>query len=312
MVSLACGRHATKPRWRVFHAAPSAFCLRAVETRGDTLAKHAVRALCLPGFSGDFGSAFSGRYSGGRRDVHHPLCPYSLPPPELPHQPWIPSGGCYILLFLRTIAWSGSLWHGCRRRCQRMCPGTRLSSTAGSTAPAIAGECSPSCKVQPPTGLKMLYRPLILRTLVLIALLSCNYSRSQTIPTLVVTPRHEHNFEILKSWMQSDRLFATKTALQSAMENAFRAAQQNDYSTYIRWVGEFENQFQQLSDADQQRLLNFALQNFVRPESSEMTGCENCCRAGCGLTECSIQCPGGKTPRCRCRFFWADCGCEPF
>jgi len=158
----------------------------------------------------------------------------------------------------------------------------------------------------------MLYRPLILRTLVLIALLSCNYSRSQTIPTLVVTPRHEHNFEILKSWMQSDRLFATKTALQSAMENAFRAAQQNDYSTYIRWVGEFQNQFQQLSDADQQRLLNFALQNFVRPESSEMTGCENCCRADCGLTECSIQCPGGKTPRCRCRFFWADCGCEPF
>jgi hypothetical protein len=158
----------------------------------------------------------------------------------------------------------------------------------------------------------MLYRPLILRTLVLIALLSCNYSRSQTIPTLVVTPRHEHNFEILKSWMQSDRVFATKTALQSAMENAFRAAQQNDYSTYIRWVGEFENQFQQLSDADQQRLLNFALQNFVRPESSEMTGCENCCRADCGLTACSIQCPGGTTPRCQCRFFWADCGCEPF
>jgi hypothetical protein len=74
----------------------------------------------------------------------------------------------------------------------------------------------------------MLYRPLILQTLVLIALLSCNHSRSQTIPTLVVTPRHEHNFEILKSWMQSDRVFATKTELQSAMENAFRAAQQND------------------------------------------------------------------------------------
>jgi hypothetical protein len=56
----------------------------------------------------------------------------------------------------------------------------------------------------------MLYRPLILRTLVLIALLSCNYSRSQTIPTLVVTPRHEHNFEILKSWMQSDRYLRQK------------------------------------------------------------------------------------------------------
>jgi hypothetical protein len=61
--------------------------------RGEIqLAKHAVRALCLPGFSGDFGSAFGGSYSGERRDVHHPLCPYSLPPPELPHQPWIPSG----------------------------------------------------------------------------------------------------------------------------------------------------------------------------------------------------------------------------
>jgi hypothetical protein len=43
-----------------------------------------------------------------------------------------------------------------------------------------------------------------------------------------------------------------------------------------------------------------------------MTGCENCCRADCGLTACSIQCPGGTKPKCQCHLFWADCGCEPF
>jgi hypothetical protein len=41
-----------------------------------------------------------------------------------------------------------------------------------------------------------------------------------------------------------------------------------------------------------------------------MTACQNCCRADCVWTECSIRCPEGKSPRCRCRFFWADCGCE--
>jgi hypothetical protein len=86
-----------------------------------------VPCVCLAS-QATSGGAFSGRYSGGRRDVHHPLCPYSLPPPELPHQPWIPSGGCYILPLLRTIAWSGSLWHGCRRRCQRMCPGAHIAA----------------------------------------------------------------------------------------------------------------------------------------------------------------------------------------
>lgn len=131
---------------------------------------------------------------------------------------------------------------------------------------------------------------------------------------IIVLSQHETNFNKLIPWLEENHLFKDKIDFINSIKETFKFAKKGDIGEYRYWFGIYKSELSKLSEAEKKVLMDFILSSLkpVKGEEGispmELPGCE----VNCLLTSCKTQCPDGTKPKCRCEWFFADCGCEPY
>jgi hypothetical protein len=137
-------------------------------------------------------------------------------------------------------------------------------------------------------------------------------AQSKSVVRIIVLPEHEKNFNALVTWLNKSDLFKNKANFIKSIQETFKYAKEGDHENYIRWLSVFKSELAKLNDVEKSELMDFTLKSLTPIKKEflpmELPGCE----ANCLLTSCRTQCPENTKPKCRCEWFFADCGCEPY
>ncbi len=139
-----------------------------------------------------------------------------------------------------------------------------------------------------------------------------SFSLAQSDVKIIVLPQHEENFNKTISWLKKDESFKNRVNFIRSIEETFKYAKVGDYESYVHWLSVFKSELSKLNDVEKSKLRDFILRSLT-PVKREVSPMEvPGCRVDCLFTSCEITCPGGTKPKCRCEWFFADCGCEPY
>jgi uncharacterized FlgJ-related protein len=132
---------------------------------------------------------------------------------------------------------------------------------------------------------------------------------------IIVLPQHEENFNKLAAWLEKSELFKRKIDFINSIKETFKAAKEGDIEKYRHWLSIYKSELSKLSEAEEKELKDFILSSLKPVKGGdEISPMEvPLCRANCLLTSCELNsCPTNTKPKCRCEWFFADCGCEPY
>ncbi|MFN3135080.1 MAG: hypothetical protein ACK44H_05855 [Candidatus Kryptonium sp.] len=145
-----------------------------------------------------------------------------------------------------------------------------------------------------------------------------NLANAQSKPQvkIIVLPQHEENFNKLISWLKKNHLFKDKVDFINSIKETFKSAEKADTEKYRRWLSIYKSELSKLNEVEKKELMDFILSS-LKPvkgeeELSPMELPGGRCEANCLLTSCKTECLGGTKPKCKCEWFFADCGCEPY
>lgn len=146
-----------------------------------------------------------------------------------------------------------------------------------------------------------------------------NLANAQSKPQvkIIVLSQHEENFNKLISWLKENPLFKDKVDFINSIKETFKFAKEGNIEKYIHWLGIYKSELSKLSETEKKELMDFILSSLkpVKGDEEEYSPMElpgGRCEANCLLTSCKTECPDGTKPKCKCEWFFADCGCEPY
>ncbi|MFN3135079.1 MAG: hypothetical protein ACK44H_05850 [Candidatus Kryptonium sp.] len=143
-----------------------------------------------------------------------------------------------------------------------------------------------------------------------------SFANGQTEPKvkIIVLPEHKENFNKLVSWLEKNHLFKDKVDFINSIKETFKSAEKDDVEKYKYWLGIYKSELSKLTEDEKKALMDFILSSLKPVKGKddvspmELPGC----KADCLLTSCEINCPTNTKPKCKCEWFFADCGCEPY